>query len=899
MPNHLTQASKVQSIIFDKSKWSKAEAVAWLNEHEFHSDKIDETENTYRFRQEDPSHFEKFATMSKNLPAGIQYVLGFDDEKSTNQAAPPESAPDVVKQSLPPVACGEPVWDEATLLSQALEVEGKTGREWIVTILKAGPSKDGVHYFRPEVLKQACEKGMFENLPIYEWYFDGRAIGRRDFRHHMSAELEQEYPAHKHVGNLAGVCRQSWFDAASQSVKSKLTFVDDSIATKVKNCIATGADMIGLSIVSKACKQAVSFCGRKLLDIKEFASIAQADLVTFPAGGGTFEQCVAAIPLDQILRNGGSTMKPEIAKRLSAILVAAFGPNEKLGADAEPEIVRQALDGVFSNPPSEPLTVKQSEMLPLLLTLKGQLMSGMVDLAMGTLGELEKLMAQHMLNKASETSTENSNTNQAIKPGKTAAEEADQMKPEELKQSLDAQAEANKATAERLAALEKNLAIERCGTHLETRLVQATGLNEKGKELVRDQYKGREFKPEELDATISKVAAIQGTTLVQGAASTQVGDEAIDKFRKRMELFFGLKPGADEKSRYDGIRAFTSLKQAYIQFTGDELIDGVPNLERVSSDLRQAAMNTGDFATMLDNTMNKVMAREYAILDSNWRELVRIVPADDFNPRQVVRWGGFSDLPEVTETGPTADYADLATPSEEVASYTPTIYGGIIRITRRMLKNDKVGMIQQIPSKLAQRANIKIWRLVTDALIGWNGLAINGATIFDGNPLYDVAGAHSNAVAAALDYDNLLSLRIKMATQTELDSGDVLNVNPGFIVYPPQLMGIIDSLLNSPVLPGGTNAESNVHYKFAKPLRNPYLRSAFNAFLVADAASGGERIEVAFVDGRETPEVILQNAPSVGRTFDADEWAWKVRFEPGVCVSEFRTLAAIGTGLGL
>lgn len=48
-----------QSIIFEpKSAWTLEQAKEWLQKHKLKSD-VDETENSFRFRQIDPSEFEE------------------------------------------------------------------------------------------------------------------------------------------------------------------------------------------------------------------------------------------------------------------------------------------------------------------------------------------------------------------------------------------------------------------------------------------------------------------------------------------------------------------------------------------------------------------------------------------------------------------------------------------------------------------------------------------------------------------------------------------------------------------------------------------------------------------------------------------------------------------------
>ena len=52
--------SDVQSVVFDKEKWSEADAKKWLKNHNMSTEKVDEKENTLRFRQKDPGDYAKF-----------------------------------------------------------------------------------------------------------------------------------------------------------------------------------------------------------------------------------------------------------------------------------------------------------------------------------------------------------------------------------------------------------------------------------------------------------------------------------------------------------------------------------------------------------------------------------------------------------------------------------------------------------------------------------------------------------------------------------------------------------------------------------------------------------------------------------------------------------------------
>ena len=68
----------VQSVVFPKRMFSLRESKRWLIKHNyrtsFYGKGVDETENTYRFRQAAPSSLSDYRT--KTLPNGVQLVLG-------------------------------------------------------------------------------------------------------------------------------------------------------------------------------------------------------------------------------------------------------------------------------------------------------------------------------------------------------------------------------------------------------------------------------------------------------------------------------------------------------------------------------------------------------------------------------------------------------------------------------------------------------------------------------------------------------------------------------------------------------------------------------------------------------------------------------------------------------
>lgn len=69
---------EIQSMIFSKENgdWTLDKAKTWLEEHDYRSDKIDETDQSWRFRQFDPSLCDEdtYATLTENFPEGVSAV---------------------------------------------------------------------------------------------------------------------------------------------------------------------------------------------------------------------------------------------------------------------------------------------------------------------------------------------------------------------------------------------------------------------------------------------------------------------------------------------------------------------------------------------------------------------------------------------------------------------------------------------------------------------------------------------------------------------------------------------------------------------------------------------------------------------------------------------------------
>lgn len=70
------ESTTVQTLIFSKDKFSQEEATSWASDHDFRADKVDETEDSFRLRQRDPSDFKENSFRTIELSSGVKAVIG-------------------------------------------------------------------------------------------------------------------------------------------------------------------------------------------------------------------------------------------------------------------------------------------------------------------------------------------------------------------------------------------------------------------------------------------------------------------------------------------------------------------------------------------------------------------------------------------------------------------------------------------------------------------------------------------------------------------------------------------------------------------------------------------------------------------------------------------------------
>jgi len=408
--------------------------------------------------------------------------------------------------------------------------------------------------------------------------------------------------------------------------------------------------------------------------------------------------------------------------------------------------------------------------------------------------------------------------------------------------------------------------------------IAASTLPAAAKDKLQADFAGRKaFAKADVDAAIKG----EREYLARFTESGHVRMQGIDvEITEPRHVVIGSMLDAFFDEKHKDHRSVQSFRECYREITGDTRVTG--RLENCDpARLREAmgdspfreALDSTSFANVLGDSITRRMVADYRDMGQYdvWRNLAQPVPVNDFRSNERTRYGGYGDLPAVAEGDP---YGALTSPSDEKASYAVTKRGGTEEITLEMVRNDDVGAIRRIPTKLSRAAKRTLAKFVLD-FIRTNPAIYDGVALFHAN--------HGNLGSAALDAAGLAAGRLAMLKQTEPGSLERLGIGPKHLWVPADLAETAVNLFNR---------NTNLDKTFVQDLNltiNPvwYWTDANDWALTADY-NDIPTIEIGFLDGNQEPELFVQDTPTVGSMFSHDKVTYKMRHIYGGNALEFR-----------
>lgn len=347
-----------------------------------------------------------------------------------------------------------------------------------------------------------------------------------------------------------------------------------------------------------------------------------------------------------------------------------------------------------------------------------------------------------------------------------------------------------------------------------------------------------------------------------GDGSIVVGDRSLT-MREMLDAFWD--PAHKDHGRVQ------SFKECYVEMTGDRLVSG--RLRECDQSRMVESLGSASLGEVLGDSVARRMLAEYraAVDFDGWRQLVNVVPVNDFRMQHRTRWGGYGDLPTVAEGDA---YQPLTSPSDEEATYKAGKKGGTEEITLEMIKNDDVALIRRMPTKLSRSAKRTLAKFVFDFLRA-------NPVIYDTKALFHAD--HGNLFTAALSKTELSVHRLAMLKQTELTSNDRIGIAPTRLVVPSDLQEAAVDLFKL-----STNNEKTFIQTLTMNIIPVWYWTDANDWCTAADPADIPGIEMGFLDGRQEPELFVQDTPNVGSMFAADKLTYKIRHIYGGAVTDYR-----------
>jgi phage major head subunit gpT-like protein len=278
---------------------------------------------------------------------------------------------------------------------------------------------------------------------------------------------------------------------------------------------------------------------------------------------------------------------------------------------------------------------------------------------------------------------------------------------------------------------------------------------------------------------------------------------------------------------------------------------------------------TSDFADLVGDSSNveRDLIKSYELAPSNWKKFANTVPLRDMKTVTRLRRSDTDRYLMVAE-GSEHEQGEFSTYK---VTYTPMKYERGVNFTWEMLINDDLGAFRNIGRELGIAAQNTVNDFVA-SFIADNPVIYDEANLFDAD--------HSNIGNGALAEGTLAAGITAMREQTS-EKGNPLNIEPGFLLVPPELEFTAKKLVNSALVPGGSLNDANILQGMVEFLVEPLLTDANNWYLIAKPSSIAT-VEVGFLGGREIPEILVKE------DFDRDVIWYKGRMVFGGAVMDYR-----------
>lgn len=377
-----------------------------------------------------------------------------------------------------------------------------------------------------------------------------------------------------------------------------------------------------------------------------------------------------------------------------------------------------------------------------------------------------------------------------------------------------------------------------------------------------------------------KAEAPQGPAI--HSARRDVSDEVLRAaFGKQagLEIEKHFKPDvldAADKAFSRGI----GLQQIILRAAAQNGYDCQPGERIDAGNIRtilQAAFSTHTLTTLLTTTGNKILLDGFMSIPQSWRSVAAVRTVNDFKTVTAFRMNASL---EYEELGPNGEIKH-GTVSQESYTMQAKTYAKMMALRREDIINDDLSAFTDLRQRLGLGAAIKMNKVFWTAWLA----AANGAAFW--------TAARGNLVTSSALAEAGLNTAVKAFREMAAPDGNMMNIDPKFVLVPPALEATARKLYVSSEVRDTTSSTkflvANIYQNMFAPIVVPELGnssytgySATNWWLIADPAVLASAI-MCFLNGQQSPTI---------ETAEADFNTLGVQFRGyhdfGVAMTEYR-----------
>lgn len=349
---------------------------------------------------------------------------------------------------------------------------------------------------------------------------------------------------------------------------------------------------------------------------------------------------------------------------------------------------------------------------------------------------------------------------------------------------------------------------------------------------------------------------------ISSTVRVEVGTDDLDKKREAIanatlarhdSRFFQL----DKGNTYGGYSFLRAMESIVKRGPGES-----------DASFAKRVMSSSDLPLILANVAEKSALKRYELAPRTWSRWAQSKALPNYKQHSLLRAGDFASLSEKQEGG---EYT-VGSFSENQELVQLKEYGKMMKVTRRMLINDDLGMVPQVLGEGGVAAARLENRLVYAVLTG-------NPTMSDSVALFHSSHANLGTPAAISDTTIGEAFQL-MKEQSSLDGLDKLNLSPQYMICGPQSEVIARKYLSviSPTQASNVNVFSGALELIVD------AEISTNDYFFACNPAQCETISLYRLQGEEQPQIESRVS------FETDDLEIKVRHSAAAAPADFRGL---------